>query len=290
MFTRAGPGSQYRLHYKPFKAVPGSDRYDKEYGTYGADKDNQYTLFSYDMPIAQRIERGTMKYVFLTSQKAPSVTTAKQMHYAHSVCRGASGFAYFPLEKLRQYNIPDLFSVSFLEVDPVTYLNERMFWGETLFSYRGRVYLAGQDRDEPKLFHEMFLTQFPKGAEVKTIAQAIEYLRPTTIVPGYPRRGKWFFEPCPGQRFHERDVWKDFKGESTVPIFTESGSDQGFLLHTHSGYNARQDHWSASRMALDKNAMYVSGVIRRPGRMSLTLPDPKMWYQVLRNRSATTQE
>lgn len=146
------------------------------------------------------------------------------------------------------------------------------FLGETLFrdASTNRIYVCGLDRNDDPSSRMFYLAQLPRGAEPKTVDEALAALRPEGLPKSTKRQGEWFLVPEPRYKAAKAEIIKK------VPIISDKPAEQA---------DEREQERRADRHVATH--MHLNGAVRVRGRLlddehdTLKLGD--VWHRVVKN-------
>lgn len=261
------------------------------YGALRVSYDEQY-FYSYAMKLAYRDPDGN---IIINGEAGPSNTTRKHQRALRSGLVGAQ----IPFSVLDNLGIP-VMALRVIESGPDFTLPRRVrctqlvpsacfrvghevidgkifhqvedhFLGETLFEYKGDLYLCGLDRNEPPRTRHFYVARLPQGCTARTVEEGLKALRPAHVPETALRQGEWFFVPTAhttaGKLAKELHLTGPLRDHVTkkVPL------------------DGRDGRHVVSEMLQVPGRVFVRGVVRDQEHTTLKLPNT--WYEVFRNLS-----
>jgi hypothetical protein len=260
-------------------------------------------LVSYERwNVAVRLEDGT---VILNGDVGPTMMTKGHQREAREACKALNvKHAFLPFSALFAAGIRDVSQISIVATtadktikikhvgrlptgERYEFDGEDHFLGEVLFTYAGRYYVSGLDRNDAPQRRKFYLARLPENRKPKTVDAALDALRPRGVPADALRQGEWFLVPS-DKRPKAKDVVRShvkFWEKSTapgVPILSAKPDDMQAAIEHPRQFEGRHGRHRASRMYLN-GAVYVAGVLRDEEHGPLKLGDGRTWYRVVRN-------
>lgn len=289
-------------------------------------------LYSYEhWPIAARVRWGERLVIVTTTDAPPSMFTSKQQWQLRwkirdlakgplqEVSHAQLSFSLLWEAKIEKRELGQIRVVDLGPADTVQIrsrsqwhpsgFKEETFVGDVLFTYRGRFFLSGQDRQDDPSWENYFLARLHVEDTPATCTQAREALRPLEATDATPRQGRWFFLPTsekpPKDRTFGRDYEKwilrftqarlqktedqldelDHSLHKGVPLFSCTPAEIERAIEWRLRHTYEKDRHVVSRLGLHNDQVLASGRVLDARHRTVKLGNGRTWHRVVPVRS-----